>query len=191
MIKQETEIVPIKAVEPENPNDPHYRVKVVKSFLVGNRVVEPGEVVRLPERSARDAVKCGAAVGIMSSPGTVFFEKPTEAPKAAPVENRSGGRRIKLLTGNLYQDGRVYSPSDGVFSYRGDVIALLAMQTAEPGSLAEASARQTSRNRPTIEIEGELSRDEKKRLGRLRKNPVEPTKAEVAKAVYLLSLASA
>jgi hypothetical protein len=182
------------ASEPESPDrEGYYHVRLTNGGLVGTVVHPPGASVQLPRRVAIEAVKCGGATphGMFASVALGHYVPKGKTP--APddfVGSRPPGKRVKVLEGHLFQDGRSYGPEDGFFEYRGDYVSLLAMQTAEPGSLAESSARQTSRNRPKIALEGQLSPDERKRLSRLRKNPVEPTKAEIAKAVRLMALAS-
>jgi hypothetical protein len=190
MAKAETEFVPIKAVEPENPSDPHYRVKVVKPFLVGNRLVAAGEVVRIPERSARDAIRCGAAVGTALSPTTLLFETPAEAPKPAPVETPAQKPNAELIAGTCFVGDRSYGPSDGAFFYPGDLLMRLAEQDPVEGSLMEIYVQKLGRNRPVFRATYQLSISEKRRLANLRRSPDEPSEVQIAQAKHTVEMAA-
>jgi hypothetical protein len=110
-----TEIV---TVEPEvnYVADRHFSLKVLKSFLVGNRWREKGETVSLPEQAAKEAIRCGAAQahGLGASAAS-YFAMPTAKPKPEPVE-RTGGRYIRVLKGSFFDatQSRSFVPEDGM-----------------------------------------------------------------------------
>jgi hypothetical protein len=189
-----TEIVTAEPVVNYNI-DRHFSVRVLKPFLVGNKWREKGEVVKVPERVAKEAALSGAAEPYgLTAAAAAWFAMPAEVPKSKPAEDYASAKyqapNIKIVSGSLLQDGKNYGPDDGGFFWRGDVLRHMALTSPEPGSQTEEEARKGSRKLAVIELLQPLSTEQKKRLSRLRKNLYEPTKAEIADAKRLAEIAS-
>ena len=164
------EIVEIKS-ESDPVLDPHFSVRIVQPMLVGNKWREKGEVVRAPERTAREMCLSGTAVphGFMAA---AWLERPNIAAGAPPVgEAIPYPPNIKIVNdGTLFQDGRSFSKTDGAFHYRGDIYRILALQDPEPGSKTAEVAARGARKLPKIELVRPLSAEERKLLARLRRD---------------------
>jgi hypothetical protein len=189
-MKKPVEITEINAVEPDPPNDPYFSVELVRGGIVGNQVHKAGAIAKLPERSAIEAVKAGAAIphGIRASLILGQFVPVGGSSKPKPVE-QAIAPNIRVVSGSLLQDGRSYGAADGPFHYRGDVIRLLAESSPIPGSAMETYARTLSRHRAVVEPVIPLSAEGSARLARLRRNPVEAMPDELTAAKRVLELA--
>jgi hypothetical protein len=189
-----TEIVTAEPVVNYNI-DRHFSVRVIRPFLAGNKWREKNEVLKLPERAAKQAVLEGAAEPYgLTAAAAAWFAMPAAPLKPAPVEDYASAKyqapNIKIVSGSLLQDGKNYGPGDEFF-WRGDPLRHMALTSPEPGSQTEEEARKGSRKLAVIELLQPLSTEQKKRLSRLRKNLYEPTKAEIADAKRLAEIANA
>jgi hypothetical protein len=142
---------------------------------VGNKWREKGEVVKVPERVAKEAVIQGCAEPHgLTAAAAAWFAMPAEVPKTKPAEDYTSAKyqapNIKILSGSIFQEGRSYTAADGAFYYKGNPLILLALQHPDPGSITADVARSGSRNMPVIELLRPLDEDGQKRLAVLKKN---------------------
>jgi hypothetical protein len=165
------EMLTSESVEPTA--DLELSVKLRRGILVGDRWREPGEAVQLPERAARELCIAGHAEPSGVVANFALFDAVPAPKKVAPVEATKQRANIRLKSGVLFDGRRSHTPESGPFFFPGDVVMMLAIQTAVPGSLMAKHVDSLPRNRPVIEFLGQLDEASRKRLGRLRKNPCE------------------
>jgi hypothetical protein len=161
---------------PRQDEDRHYHVRVKTPFLAGTQWREKGQIVRLPERVAREVCQSGAADphGLTAAAAMWLLGPDVGAPAPQPKPQEGSDvvfpPNIQLVQGSLFQDGRSYTKDDGPFYFKGDVLRLLALQDPMPGSPTAQRAMSGSRRPPVIKCLAPLSEAAKRRLASLRVN---------------------
>jgi hypothetical protein len=112
-----------------------------------------------------------------------------------PVDPDPGSPNGWLSGGQIIQGSRCYTAADGKINFKGDIVFLMALSRAEPGSEMEEFVRRGVRNVPVFHPTHELGLEEKKRLDHLKRSPYEPSKAQIEdrekmRAILLDHLAS-
>jgi hypothetical protein len=100
--------------------------------------------------------------------------RPEPAPDPEP-----GAPNCWLAGGDFFQGNRTFTPDSGKFNCKGDLVFLMALSRAEPGSEIEAFVQRAGRNIPVFHPIHELGPEDKKRLARLKRSPYEPTAAQL------------
>lgn len=170
--------------------EPTFHIKLVVPALIGNTCRESGETVKVGEVQARALIKNGAAVGSLLSPTTLLMEGPPKV-KPQPAAVPDANPNAKVTSGSFFQGNRNFGPGE-TLRFHGDLIMRLALQNPEKDSAMAEHVRTTCvRQMAIIEPIGRLGTEDEKRLARLRKDPVEPSKEKMDAAKRLYELAAA
>jgi hypothetical protein len=169
------------------PEEGHYWVLLRKGLMVGSTWREPGSVVSQPCQQAIALCSSGYAipagpfglVAVMQEQLALIRARAMGEPVPAPPDLKLQPNIRITNKGGLPQGSRTFVKADGAFHYAGDVLFLVATQSPEPGSAMEVYAQTLSKHRAFIEVVGELSAEQRKRLSRLRRSPHEATPADL------------
>jgi hypothetical protein len=180
-------IEPVAAGPDVAPEEGHYWVLLRKGLMVGSTWREPGSVVSQPCQQAIELCVSGCAipagpfglVAVMQQHIAMVRARAMGEPVAAQPDLKLQPNIRITNKGGLLQGSRVFVKSDGAFHFSGDFVFMLATQSAEPGSEMEAYVQRLPRNRVFIELVGQLSPEQRKRLARLRRSPHEATPADL------------